>query len=154
RCRRGGGARISERVWWIVYSPATLLRRGSHRWTPRPSQRRRSPMQFHHPGYVSTDPRIQPAAGVGLDRPTELPDEFDVLVVGTGPAGTITAAQLSQFPEVHTRIIDRRPHRLKIGHADGIQARSVETFQAFGFAGRLTDEAYRITEMAFWKPDP
>ncbi|HLT84043.1 MAG TPA: FAD-binding monooxygenase [Phototrophicaceae bacterium] len=111
-------------------------------------------MQFHHHGYVSTDPRIQPAAGVGLDRPTELPDEFDVLVVGTGPAGTITAAQLSQFPEVHTRIIDRRPHRLKIGHADGIQARSVETFQAFGFAGRLTDEAYRITEMAFWKPDP
>ncbi len=111
-------------------------------------------MQFHHHGYVSHDPRIQPAAGIGLKRPDDLPDEFDVLVVGTGPAGTITAAQLSQFPEVHTRIIDRRPHRLKIGHADGIQARSVETFQAFGFAGRLIDEAYRITEMAFWKPDP
>ncbi|WP_413452643.1 FAD-binding monooxygenase [Georgenia phoenicis] len=111
-------------------------------------------MQFHHHGYVSTDPRIQPAAGVGLDRPADLPDEFDVLVAGTGPAGTITAAQLSQFPEIHTRIIDRRPHRLPIGHADGIQARSVETFQAFGFANRLIEEAYRITEMAFWKPDP
>ncbi|MFP5368936.1 MAG: FAD-dependent monooxygenase, partial [Actinomycetes bacterium] len=36
----------------------------------------------------------------------------------------------------------------------GIQARSVETFQAFGFAERITAEAYRITEMAFWKPDP
>ena len=111
-------------------------------------------MRFHHHGYVSTDPRVQPAAGIGLDRPEELPEEFDVLVVGTGPAGTITAAQLSQFPQIHTRIIDRRPHRLEIGHADGVQARSVETFQAFGFAGRLTDEAYRITEMAFWKPDP
>ncbi|SRR5690625_183657 len=111
-------------------------------------------MQFHHHGYVSHDPRIQPAAAIGLNRPDDLPDEFDVLVVGTGPAGTITAAQLSQFPSIHTRIIDRRPHRLKIGHADGIQARSVETFQAFGFAGRLTEEAYRITEMAFWKPDP
>src|SRR5690625_4959190 len=111
-------------------------------------------MQFHHHGYVTTDPRIQPAAGVGLDRPQDLPDEFDVLVVGTGPAGTITAAQLSQFPHIHTRIIDRRPHRLARGHADGIQARSVETFQAFGFAGRLGEEAYRITEMAFWKPDP
>ena len=32
-------------------------------------------MQFHHHGYVSGDPRIQPAAGVGLDRPEELPDE-------------------------------------------------------------------------------
>ena len=111
-------------------------------------------MQFHHHGYVSGDPRIQPAAGVGVDRPAELPDFVDVLIVGTGPAGMITAAQLSQFPGVTTRIIDRREGRLEIGQADGIQARSVETFQAFGFAERIIAEAYRITEMAFWKPDP
>ena len=111
-------------------------------------------MQFHHHGYVSTDPRVQPAAGVGLDRPDELPDEVDVLIVGTGPAGVVAAAQLSQYPNVVTRIIDRRPGRLEIGQADGIQARSVETFQAFGFAERIIAEAYRITEMAFWKPDP
>ncbi len=111
-------------------------------------------MQFHHRGYVSTDPRIQDAAGVGLDRPDELPDNVDVLIVGTGPAGMITAAQLSQFPGITTRIVERRGERLAIGQADGIQARSVETFQAFGFAERIISEAYRITEMAFWKPDP
>ncbi|WP_105031870.1 FAD-binding monooxygenase [Arthrobacter ruber] len=111
-------------------------------------------MQFHHHGYVSGDPRVRPAAGVGLDRPQELPDEVDVLIIGTGPAGMITAAQLSQFPGITTRIVERRPGRLAIGQADGIQARSVETFQAFGFAQRITDEAYRIVEMAFWKPDP
>jgi len=111
-------------------------------------------VQFHHHGYVSGDPRIQPAAGVGLNRPEELPDEVDVLIVGTGPAGMLTAAQLSQFPDVTTRIIERRPGRLAIGQADGIQARSVETFQAFGFAERISAEAYHITEMAFWKPDP
>ena len=111
-------------------------------------------MQFHHHGYVSGDPRVQPAAGVGLDRPAELPDEIDVLIVGTGPAGMIAAAQLAQFPGITTRIIERRAGRLVIGQADGIQARSVETFQAFGFAGRITEEAYRITEMSFWKPDP
>lgn len=111
-------------------------------------------MQFHHHGYVSTDPRVQPAAGTGLDRPDELPDEVDVLIVGTGPAGMITAAQLAQFPDVTTRIVERRPGRLAIGQADGIQARSVETFQAFGFAESIIAEAYRITEMAFWKPDP
>ena len=110
-------------------------------------------MQFHHHGYVSGDPRVQPAAGVGINRPDELPDEVDVLIVGTGPAGMITAAQLSQFPNITTRIVERRPGRLAIGQADGIQARSVETFQAFGFAERITAEAYRITEMAFWKPD-
>ena len=111
-------------------------------------------MQFHHHGYVSGDPRVQPAAGVGIDRPDELPDEVDVLIVGTGPAGMIAAAQLSQFPGVTTRIVERRAGRLAIGQADGIQARSVETFQAFGFAGRIAEEAYRITEMCFWHPDP
>lgn len=111
-------------------------------------------MQFHHHGYVSGDPRVLPAAGVGIDRPEELPDEVDVLIVGAGPAGMIAAAQLSQFPDVTTRIIDRRPGRLEIGQADGIQARSVETFQAFGFAERIVAEAYWQTEMVFWKPDP
>lgn len=109
-------------------------------------------MQFHHHGYVSGDPKIKPAAGVGINRPQDLPDEVDVLIVGSGPAGMLTAAQLSQFPDITTRIVERRPGRLEIGQADGIQARSVETFQAFGFAEQITAEAYRITEMAFWKP--
>ena len=111
-------------------------------------------MHFHHHGYVSGDPRVQPAAGVGINRPTQLPDDVDVLIVGTGPAGMLAAAQLSQFPGITTRIVERRAGRLAIGQADGIQARSVETFQAFGFAERIIAEAYRITEMAFWKPDP
>ncbi|WP_211880912.1 FAD-binding monooxygenase [Pseudarthrobacter albicanus] len=111
-------------------------------------------MQFHHHGYVSGDPRVQQAAGVGINRPAQLPDEVDVLIVGTGPAGMLTAAQLSRFPGVTTRIVERRGGRLAIGQADGIQARSVETFQAFGFAERIIAEAYRITEMAFWRPDP
>ena len=111
-------------------------------------------MQFHHHGYVSGDPRVQQAAGVGIDRPEELPDEVDVLIVGSGPAGMIAAAQLSQFPNVTTRVVERRPGRLEIGQADGIQARSVETFQAFGFADRIIAEAFWQTEMVFWKPDP
>nr|WP_231708649.1 FAD-binding monooxygenase [Arthrobacter sp. zg-Y20] len=114
----------------------------------------RTSVQFHHHGYVSGDPRIEPAAGVGVDRPADLPGEVDVLIVGTGPAGMLAAAQLSQFPNVTTRIVERRDGRLVIGQADGIQARSVETFQAFGFAQEITAEAYRITEMCFWRPDP
>jgi len=110
-------------------------------------------MQFHHHGYVTGDPKREPAAGVGIDRSQELPDRIDVLIVGAGPAGMITAAQLAQFPTVETRLIDQRPERLAVANADGIQARSVETFQAFGFANEVIDEAYRITEMAVWRPD-
>ncbi|WP_347354883.1 FAD-dependent monooxygenase, partial [Intrasporangium sp.] len=111
-------------------------------------------MQFHHHGYVSADPRVRPVAGTGVDRPAELPDEVDVLIVGSGPAGMLLAAQLAQFPSITTRVIERRAGRLEIGQADGIQARSVETFQAFGFAEQIIAEAYRITAMNFWTPDP
>ena len=111
-------------------------------------------MQFHDSGYVSGDPRVEPAAGVGLERPEDLPDEVDALIVGAGPAGMLAFAQLAQFPGVVTRLIERRPHRLEVGQADGLQSRSIETFQAFGFANRLIEEAYRIYSMAFWKPDP
>ena len=111
-------------------------------------------MQFHHHGYVSTDPRVRPAEGTGIDRPADLPDEIDVLIVGSGPAGMLLAAQMAQYPTVTTRLIEKRDGRLEIGQADGIQARSVETFQAFGFAERITAEAYRISTMNFWTPDP
>jgi len=111
-------------------------------------------MQFHHHGYVSQDPRIVAPAGTGVDRPADLPDEMDVLIVGSGPAGMLLAAQMSQFPGVTTRIIEQRDGRLVLGQADGIQPRSVETFQAFGFAERITAEAYNIAYMNFWGPDP
>jgi phenol 2-monooxygenase len=109
-------------------------------------------MQIHYRGYESGDPRVRPAAGYGVDRPTELPDEMDVLIVGTGPAAVAVTAQLSRFPSINARAIERRAGRLELGQADGIQARSVETFQAFGFADEVIAEAYRNVEMCWWKP--
>lgn len=111
-------------------------------------------LQFHDHGYVSENPRVRPAEGIGIDRPVEIPDEVDVLIVGSGPAGMLLAAQMAQFPTITTRLVERRGGRLKIGQADGIQARSVETFQAFGFAEQIIQEAYEITAMNFWAPDP
>lgn len=111
-------------------------------------------MQFHQHGYISTEPRVSPAAGYGLNRAEQLPEKMDVLIVGAGPAGHTAAAQLAQFPHINTRMIEKRAGRLPLGHADGIQARSVETFQAFGFAKEVMDEGYHITTMAFWGPDP
>lgn len=109
-------------------------------------------MQFHHHGYVSGDPRVLPAQVA--EREADLPDEVDVLIVGSGPAGMLLAAQMSQYPGVTTRIIEKRDGRLVLGQADGIQPRSVETFQAFGFAERIIAEAYNIGWMNFWGPNP
>lgn len=97
-------------------------------------------MQFHVSGYQTGDPMTMPAQGTGIDRPTDLPETMDVLIVGCGPAGSIAAAQLSQFPDVNTRMIEQRGHRLELANADGVHSRTMETFQAFGFAHEIFAE--------------
>jgi phenol 2-monooxygenase (NADPH) len=111
-------------------------------------------MQYHHDGYIGRNPRIRNAAGSGIDRTAELPDTMDVLIVGAGPAGIVQAAQLTDYPDVHTRIIERRPDRLVAGRADGLFPRSCETFQAFEFYDEIAHEAAHMREMSFWGPKP
>lgn len=79
---------------------------------------------------------------------------MDVLTVGAGPAGIVQAAQLTEYPEVHTRIIEARPQRLAAGRADGMFPRSCETFQAFEFYDEIAHEAAHMREMSFWGPRP
>ena len=111
-------------------------------------------MQFHVSGYSTKDPLTLPAEGTGLDRPDDVPEQIDVLIVGAGPAGTIAAAQLSRFPGITTRLVERRGHRLELANADGVHSRTVETMATFGAAHQVLAEAHEITDMAFWKPDP
>ncbi|WP_321798273.1 FAD-binding monooxygenase [Caballeronia sp. J97] len=108
-------------------------------------------MQFHLDGFRVGDPTIEPAAE-GAPR-TELPDTVDVLIAGSGPAGLVLAAQLSQFPTITTRIVERRSGPLLMGQADGVACRTVEMFNAFGLSDRLLREAYWVNETAFWRPD-
>ncbi len=111
-------------------------------------------MQFHLDGYRPGDPKRLPAASDAM-RPSEtVADEVDVLIAGCGPAGLVLAAQLAAFPDIKTRIVERKPGPLELGQADGIACRTVEMFQAFGFAQRLLEEAYWVNETVFWRPDP
>ncbi|MDN4483496.1 FAD-dependent monooxygenase [Demequina lignilytica] len=109
-------------------------------------------MQFYRDGYRPGDPDVQPPSPEALARPDSLPEEVDVLIVGTGPAGTVLAAQLAAFPGIRTRIIERRDAPLEVGHADGVACRTVEMFQAFGLADALVREAYWVNEVRFWGP--
>jgi phenol 2-monooxygenase len=109
-------------------------------------------MQFYQDGYRPGDPDIRAAAPEAATRPAELPGEVDVLIVGSGPAGTLLAAQLSSFAHIHTRLVERRGGPLELGRADGVACRTVETFEAFGLAARLVREAYWVNETVFWRP--
>jgi phenol 2-monooxygenase len=111
-------------------------------------------MQFHLNGYRVGDPQVLPAAPGAMGALEGLADEVDVLIVGCGPAGLVLAAQLAAFPDIKTRIVERRPGPLELGQADGIACRTVEMFNAFGFSERLLKEAYWVNETVFWRPDP
>ncbi|MBP2370656.1 FAD-dependent monooxygenase [Pseudonocardia parietis] len=111
-------------------------------------------MQFYLDGYKPGDPFVAEPDPALADRPAGLPETADVLIVGCGPAGLLLAAQLAEFPDIHTVIVDRRDGPLEVGQADGVACRSVEIFEAFGLADRLIGEGYQVNEVAFWRPDP
>lgn len=108
-------------------------------------------MQYHLNGVRVGSPHVAVAADA-VHGP-DLPGQVDVLIVGCGPAGLTLAAQLAAFGDISTCIIDQKAGPLQIGQADGIACRSVEMFEAFGFAERVLREAYWVNETTFWKPD-
>ncbi len=111
-------------------------------------------MQFYLNGFTPGDPELCAAAPGAEAREPSLPEAVDVLIVGSGPAGTLLAAQLSSFPGICTRLVERRDAALQVGQADGIACRTVEMFEAFGLAQKLVAEAYWVNETVFWRPSP
>ena len=113
-------------------------------------------MQFYKDGFRGGNPDVKQAApnrrNRGLNEP--LPEQVDVLIAGTGPAGLCLAAQLAQFPEIETMLVERMPTNIVKGKADGINTRTMEMFQAFGFADKVKRETYWVNQTAFWMPDP
>ncbi|NOD93631.1 3-hydroxybenzoate 4-monooxygenase [Ruegeria sp. HKCCD4884] len=113
-------------------------------------------MQFYLDGFRGGDPDIKNASPRRRDMSEHapLPEKVDVLIAGTGPAGLCLAAQLSQFPEIETMIVERDPRNINKGKADGINIRTMEMFQAFGIAETIKRESYWVNQTSFWMPDP
>ena len=103
--------------------------------------------------YEPGDPDTFPATSNSEKRPKSLPDALDVLIVGSGPAGMVLAAQLSTFPSICTRLIERRSGPLQVGQADGVTCRTVEMFEAFGLERETRPRSsYWVNETVFWRP--
>ena len=108
-------------------------------------------MQYHQNGFHPGDPDIQPA--VAHRQPGDpLPETVDVLIAGSGPAGLCLFAQLAQHPGIRTMLVEPKLGPMEKGQADGISVRSMEMFQAFGFAQKMMREAVWINETTFWAP--
>ncbi|KAK0224147.1 FAD binding domain-containing protein [Armillaria fumosa] len=65
------------------------------------------------------------------------PSKVDVLVVGAGPVGLMTAALLAR-QGITTRILDKSAHPLPVGRADALQPRTLELFQQIGLIDEVT----------------
>jgi len=109
-------------------------------------------MQFHVNGFRPGDPDFHPEAPWHRRSGDPLPDTVDVLIAGSGPAGLCLAAQLAQVPQIRTLIVEPKLGPMAKGQADGISVRSMEMFQAFGFAGKVMRESVWINETTFWAP--
>lgn len=110
-------------------------------------------MQFHYNGFQAGNPKIYKVSSKSKKQGL-LPEKLDVLVVGSGPAGLTIAAHLSRYPQIQTRIIEQKDKPMLLGQADGISCKSMEMFEAFGFAKDVLEEGYWVNETHFWKPDP
>ena len=111
-------------------------------------------MQFYLSGYRPGDPSIDDPHPSVAERTAGVPEDVDVLIVGCGPAGLVLAAQMANFPDIRTAVVDRRDGPLEVGQADGVACRTVEMFEAFDLADALLSEAYWVNEVCFWRPDP
>jgi 2-polyprenyl-6-methoxyphenol hydroxylase-like FAD-dependent oxidoreductase len=78
------------------------------------------------------------ASSVGTD--------VDVLVVGAGPTGLTLASQLARFG-VRFRIIDKARDRAGESRALGVQARTLEIFQALGLGELLASRGRTTTRL-------
>ncbi|KAF2729992.1 hypothetical protein EJ04DRAFT_474619 [Polyplosphaeria fusca] len=77
--------------------------------------------------------------------------QCDVLIVGAGPAGLMMATWMAHCG-IKARIVDKRGTKIFAGQADGLQIRSLEIFDSFGFADRAWKEANHMIEFCMWNP--
>ncbi len=109
-------------------------------------------MQYHVSGFQPGDPDVHAADPNAWRAGNALPETVDVLIAGSGPAGLCLAAQLAQVPQIRTMLVEPKLGPMEKGQADGISVRSMEMFQAFGFAEKVMRESVWINETTFWAP--
>ncbi|MCB5161443.1 FAD-dependent monooxygenase [Marinomonas algarum] len=112
-------------------------------------------MQYHLNGFKPGNYQVSDKARKPYPNPeiVDLPEQVDVLIVGTGPAGLTMARQMSEFDDITTCIVDMAPGPLLFGRADGISCRTIEIMEAFNSSEMVVKETYQLKQNTFWEPD-
>ncbi|KAF9877016.1 FAD binding domain-containing protein [Colletotrichum karsti] len=74
----------------------------------------------------------------------------DVCVVGAGPAGLMLGSLLARFGQ-NVDMIDERPDQTTVGRADGIQPKSIETFQMLRIGDELLRDGVKVHDICMWQ---
>ena len=74
----------------------------------------------------------------------------DILIVGAGPAGLTLALLLLKCGALKVTVIDKRPIRTMMGHASGIQPRTLEILQTVGLLHDFSIDSAGFQETAFY----
>ncbi|WP_432698215.1 FAD-dependent monooxygenase [Marinobacterium sp. YM272] len=112
-------------------------------------------MQYHLNGFKPGNYEVPDEVREPYPAPpiVDLPDEVDVLIIGTGPAGLTMARQMSVFSDIKTCIVDMAPGPLLFGRADGISCRTQEIMEAFNCSEMVVKETYQLKQNTYWEPD-
>ncbi|KAH6886313.1 FAD binding domain-containing protein [Thelonectria olida] len=76
-------------------------------------------------------------------------EKFDVCVVGAGPSGIMLSALLARFG-MKVESLDERPNQTAVGRADGIQPKTIETFQMLRVGDELFRTGVKVHDICMW----
>ncbi|KAK3081735.1 hypothetical protein LTS18_003306 [Coniosporium uncinatum] len=72
-----------------------------------------------------------------------------VTIVGAGPAGLMLGSTLARYG-IKAAVIDNRDDKTSTGRADGLQPKTIETFQQLRLSDALLQRGVKIYDICFW----
>jgi 2-polyprenyl-6-methoxyphenol hydroxylase-like FAD-dependent oxidoreductase len=76
-------------------------------------------------------------------------DVYDVLIIGSGPAGLMCAVALAS-QGVRISIIEKNAARPSRGRADGLEPRTLEILNSYGLLDSWWRNASQTVELSVW----
>ena len=74
---------------------------------------------------------------------------FEVLIIGAGPVGLVTAVELSRYG-ISVRIVDKRSQPVEHSHASIVHARTLEVLEAMGIVEGWIKQGYPFRKTTFY----